>query len=173
MSSKLSKPTIAFHWLTGLLFIGVLGLGLYMEDLAGPDKFKIMGIHKSLGFLVLLIAVARVIWRLKEGPIESISKLPRWQEIASKSIHHLLMLFTLLMPLSGVLMNIGGGRATQFFGVTIIPAIEKIEWLNSVGHVVHGGSVSIIIIILLLHIAGALKHQLIEKDGTLTRMLGR
>ncbi|RJG48095.1 cytochrome b [Motilimonas pumila] len=174
MAASLSKQTVLLHWLTALLFIGVLGLGLYMVDLPkSPDKFELYGIHKSVGFIVLLIAIVRLSWRMFEGPVNSISPLPRYQEILAKSIHHLLLLGTLLMPISGVLMSIGGGRAVEVFGYEIVAAGDKIEWLGSISHSVHGIAADIIIVALVLHIVGALKHQWIDKDGTVSRMLGK
>lgn len=172
MNSNLSKPTILFHWVTGLLFLGVLGLGVYVEGLPkSAEKFELLGTHKSLGFIVLIVAVTRLFWRLKEGTISSATELKKWQEILSKSIHFLLILATIAMPTSGIMMNIGGGRATEVFGIELIPAAEKVEWIFSVGNFVHVQSVNIIIAALILHIVGALKHELIDKDGTLSRML--
>lgn len=173
MNNNLSKATILFHWLTGLAFIAVLVLGLYMEDLPkGPDKWEIMGIHKSLGAIVFVLAVIRLAWRFKEGSISSISKLSRIQSILATSIHHLLLLATIVMPLSGILMSIGGGRGVDVFGLSVVAAGEKIEWLSAISHTIHVNAVAFIMLALLLHIAGAVKHQFVDKDGTISRMLG-
>lgn len=174
MNNKLSKPTIALHWITGLLFIGVLSLGLYVESLSrSPEKFELLGIHKSLGLIVLVVAAIRLSWRLKEGAISSISSLPPAQAILAKAVHHLLLLGTLLMPISGLMMSIGGGRAIMLFDLELISAGEKIEWLGGLGSNIHGIAAYVIIATLLLHIAGALKHQFMDKDGTISRMLGK
>ena len=174
MNNKLSKPTIAFHWLTGLLFIGVLALGLYVEDLPrAPEKFELLGIHKSLGLIVLFVAALRLAWRLKEGAISSIAKLTPQQALLAKAVHHLLLLGTLLMPISGLMMSIGGGHAIALFGLELISGGEKIEWLGGLGSNIHGIAANVLIATLLLHIAGALKHQFMDKDGTISRMLGK
>lgn len=173
MKNNLSKPTILFHWLTGLSFLAVLGLGLYMENLPkGPDKWEIMALHKSIGAIVFLVAIVRLAWRFKEGSITSIATLTRAQSILASAIHHLLLLATIAMPLSGLLMSIGGGRGIEIFGVSIIAAGEKIEWLSASMHTVHVNAVNFIILALIFHIAGAVKHQFIDKDGTISRMLG-
>lgn len=174
MTNKLSKPTIAFHWLTGLLFIGVFVLGKIFDSMArSPEKFELLGIHKSLGFIVLVVASVRLAWRLKEGAISPASQLPRAQEILAKSIHHLLLLGTLLMPTSGIMMSIGGGRGVDVFGFVLYNAGDKVEWLGSLGSSLHGLGSNVLLVAVVLHVAGALKHQLVDKDGTLTRMLGR
>lgn len=173
MNNNLSKPTILFHWLTGLSFLSVLGLGLYLDKLPkGAEKMEIMSLHKSLGVLVFIVAVLRLAWRFKEGSISSLANLPKIQFIASSAVHHLLLLATISMPLSGILMSIGGGRAVDIFGLVIFESGDKIEWLGSISHTIHTGSVNVVLLILLLHIAGALKHQIIDKDGTISRMLG-
>jgi len=174
MNNKLSKPTIGLHWITGLLFIGALALGLYVEDLPRtPEKFELLGLHKSLGVIVLCVALARLFWRLKEGAITSVAVLSKSQELVAKGVHHLLLLGTLLMPISGLMMSVGAGRAVKVFGLEIIAAGEKVEWLGALGGGIHGLAANVLIAVLVLHVAGALKHQLIDKDGTVSRMLGR
>ncbi|MGL6312654.1 cytochrome b [Vibrio sp. WXL103] len=173
-TGSLSKPTVVLHWLVALAFIGVFGLGLYMVDLPrSPDKFELYAIHKSVGLLILFVAAARIIWRLKEGAIQPASSLPAWQEKLGKAVHGILMLATIAMPLSGILMSIGGGRAIELFGLELIAAGEKMPLLQQSANTVHTFAVNALLVIFALHVAGALKHQLIDKDGTLTRMLGR
>ncbi|WP_028864034.1 cytochrome b [Psychromonas aquimarina] len=174
MSKSLSKPTILFHWLTGLLFIAVFALGLYLGELPkGPEKFELFAVHKSLGFIVLTAAVLRLFWRIKEGAISSVSEMSKWQSVLSKSVHYLLLAATIVMPASGLMLNIGGGRATEVFAIQVLAAGEKIGWLSGVAHFVHVQAVNIIIVVFILHVAGALKHEIIDKDGTLSRMFGR
>ncbi|RKF20000.1 cytochrome b [Alginatibacterium sediminis] len=174
MSTKLSKPTIALHWLTALTFLAVLGMGLYISDLPRtPEKFELLAIHKSLGLLVLVVAAVRVVWRLKEGKLSALSALPRWQEISASAVHGLLLVATLLMPVSGLIMNIAGGRATEFFGLVLLSGGEKSETLASIGSWIHHSSINVIIAVLVLHVLAALKHQFVDKDGMISRMLGR
>ncbi|EEN99628.1 hypothetical protein VCG_000855 [Vibrio cholerae 12129(1)] len=65
-----SKTSIALHWIVGLAFIGVFIVGAYLSDLPrGPEKMELVALHKSFGVLILLLALARVFWRIKEGAI--------------------------------------------------------------------------------------------------------
>ncbi len=76
----LTWQTIALHWVTGLAFIGVFALGLYMVDLPrSPEKFEWYGIHKSLGAIILVVALIRLVWRLKEGALPPASEMPAWK----------------------------------------------------------------------------------------------
>ncbi|NOH27762.1 cytochrome b [Vibrio mediterranei] len=174
LNNKLSKPTMVFHWLTAAFFIATLAIGLYLGDMAnGPDKNELRNLHKSLGVLVMFAASLRLVWRLKEGMIGSAKQLPAWQEKSAHFVHWFLLLATIMMPLSGITMSIGGGRSVEFFGISLISAGEKIEWLQQISSTIHFSSVNIVIAILVLHVLAALKHQLVDKDGTLSRMLGR
>ncbi|MEZ8825087.1 cytochrome b [Vibrio sp. 10N.261.55.A7] len=171
---KLSIPTIFLHWLTGLSFIGVLVVGLIMTEMErGPDKFELMGYHKSIGVLILVVAIIRIAWRLKEGTLSSLGTSPAWQEKIAHAVHGLLLLATLAMPISGAVMTAAGGRAVDVFGMVIISEGEKVEWLQEIGGFIHHSAVNIIIAVLVLHVLGAIKHQVIDKDGTISRMLGR
>ncbi|MDD1780828.1 cytochrome b [Enterovibrio sp. ZSDZ35] len=172
--SPLSKQTIFLHWLVAISFIAVLAFGLYVEDLPkGPEKGEMIGLHKSFGFIILVLASSRILWRVKEGPISSIPGSPSWQEKAAKGVHHLLLLATVLMPISGIMMSVGGGRGLDVFGMTLIAAGEKKEWLGAVGHTTHEVLANIVIAAIVLHVLGALKHHLVDKDATLKRMTGR
>lgn len=174
MNKSLSKQTVVFHWLTGILFLVVFVIGLQFEGMPrGPEKGELMGLHKSLGLIVLLAALLRLVWRIKEGAIKSVAVLTRAQEVAAKGVHHFLLLVTLAMPISGAVMSVAGGRGLDLFGMELITAGEKTEWLQSAASFIHVNSVNLIILALALHVLGALKHQFVDKDGTLSRMLGR
>ncbi|PSW14497.1 cytochrome B [Photobacterium rosenbergii] len=167
-----STQTILFHWMTGLSFIATFAIGFYLVDLPrSPEKFELLGLHKSFGVAVLVVALLRVIWRLKEGPIQSATKGPAWQEKAATLVHYTLLVSTLLMPISGIIMSVGGGHPVAFFSFELIAGGEKTEWLNILGKNLHFYASRVVMITLALHVAGALKHHFIDKDITLTRMI--
>ncbi|WP_210498379.1 cytochrome b [Vibrio crassostreae] len=170
---QVDSITVALHWLVGFSFIAVFGIGLYMVEMPAPEKYELYGIHKSLGALFFVVAVSRVAWRIKKGALESVSNVPRWQEEIARGVHVTLMLATIAMPLSGIVMNIGGGRALEVFGYTVLAAGDKVEWMSAVGSSVHHLAINLILITLALHILGALKRQFINRDGTISRMLGQ
>lgn len=168
----LSSQTILFHWLTGLSFIATFAIGFYLVDLPrSPEKFELLSLHKSFGVAVLIVALVRVIWRLKEGPIQSATSGPAWQEKAATIVHYTLLVSTLLMPISGIIMSVGGGHSVAFFSIELIAGGEKTEWVNSLGKSLHFYASRVVMITLALHVAGALKHHFIDKDNTLIRMI--
>lgn len=173
-NNTLSPPTRWLHWLTGLAFLIVLCIGVSLDYIPkGPDKGTIIGIHKSIGAIVFVIATLRIIWRFKEGSIPSLSSEPSWQDKASTGVHHLLLLATVLMPLSGMVMSVAGGRNLDIFGFVIFTAGEKMPELGSIAHSIHHYAGFTVLAIVLIHIAAALKHHFIDKDHVLSRMLGR
>ncbi len=78
------------------------------------------------------------------------------------------------MPISGFMMTIGGGYPVGIFGFELIAHSEdKIEILSEAGHLIHGLGGKLLIALILLHAVAAIKHERLDKDGTLSRMLGR
>jgi len=169
-----TRPTIGLHWIIAIAMIAMLAFGLYLEDLPrGAEKGELIGLHKSVGMLILLFALVRIIWRFLNKFPKPISPLVNWQEKLAKLTHWVLIIGTVLMPVSGIFMAIGGGHAVGVFGFEIIAGSpDKIEMLSKIGHIIHGLGGKLLILFVLLHFIGAIKHQFIDKDGTLSRMLG-
>ena len=161
------------HWVIAIAMIGMIGFGLYLEfgGLEREAKGPLIGIHKSVGVLVLIFGLWRVSWRLKKGFPAPASSMPAWQETASKLAHWVLLAGIIVMPVSGLLGSLFGGRDVSVFGLFTLPAQAKIEWLHSFSGGVHGLFGKALAIIVVIHVVAALKHHFIDKDTTLSRML--
>lgn len=150
------------HWLTVLALVGVFGL-------AWADK---IGIHKSFGVTVLALGVLRIVWTLTQPAPVALGELPRWQHIAAKATHGLLMLWLVAMPLSGWAMSSAYGRATSFFGLFELPMLVGPDRaLGGQFRAIHEPLAYVGLALIALHVAGALWHHFILKDATLVRML--
>ncbi|WP_286238468.1 cytochrome b [Neptuniibacter halophilus] len=173
--TRLPRLTIGFHWIIAILMIANLIFGMIVEEMErSAMKGTLMGLHKSVGILVLTLAVFRLLYTLKQGLPAPLSPTPDWQLKAAKLTHTFLLAATIFIPFSGMLMSYAGGRPIEMFGLELIGASGyQIEWLKSLAGAVHGGGANLLIFALALHIAGAFKHSLIDRDGTLQRMLGR
>ncbi|MBU2967356.1 cytochrome b [Amphritea sp. 2_MG-2023] len=172
--AQLTKTTVFLHWIIALAIIGSLGFGLYLEDLPGsPDKGALIGIHKSIGVLILVVALYRIYWRIRNGFPQRLTPVADWQEKAATLVHLILLAGTVLMPISGIFMSVGGGHSVAVFGLEVIPAQGEIEWMGDLGHLLHGLGGKIMIAAILLHVAAAVKLWLFTKDSTMQRMLGR
>lgn len=171
--SQFSPITISLHWLIALGMIAMLAFGLYLEELPrSPEKGEFMALHKSFGAIILLLAVIRIYWRIQNGFPKPLSQGPNWQMTLAKVAHWVLITGTVFMPLSGILMTVGGGYGLAVFGIQVIPKMEAVDILGQIGGAIHGIGSKLLILFIVLHILGAIKHQFIDKDGTIARMLG-
>lgn len=177
----LDTLSIRLHWLVGLIFIALLAVGFYMEM---NEAYALYDLHKSFGLIILLPVVARIAWRLRQGWLPAEAGDAQWQQTLARVVQIVLLLATALMPVSGILMSVGGGHDLALFGWELVAAnpdpndphevIAPYPALAGLGHSVHGILGNLVTAALVLHVAGALKHHLMDKgDHRLRRMLGQ
>jgi cytochrome b561 len=171
--TRYGSVTKSLHWLTALLVIGLLAVGLYMADLPNsPDKLKIYGLHKSFGITVLSLTFCRILWHIiskKPGPVET---LKPWEKHLSKALHAFLYIFLVAMPLTGWLRSSAGNFPVSFFGLFALPnLVAPDKEMTEIFKELHETIGTLIMITVGLHIAAALKHHFIDKDTVLKRML--
>ena len=177
---KFSHITITLHWLVGVTIIVLLAVGKYMEE---NEVYSLYPIHKSVGALIFLVILARVVWRVSQGWPDPVSQYMKWEQLLSKIVHYVLLIGSVIIPLSGIMMSAGGGHGLQVFGLEVIATnpdpldpqkmVPLNEGIARTGHTLHGLVSNFVIVAILLHIGGAFKHHLVDKDGTLKRMLGK
>ncbi len=172
---RFSGLTVSLHWIIALGMITLIAFGLYIEGLPrGPEKGQLIGLHKSFGIVIFVLALLRIGWRFVNRFPRPLSTLPTWQENLAKLAHWVLILGTILMPVSGVIMSVGGGHPVGVFGFELIARSDvENETMNQIGHAMHGLGGKLLILFIVLHVVGALKHQLIDKDGTMQRIFGK
>ena len=156
-----------------LIIIGLLAAGLYMTDMDKSDlKWQIYGLHKSFGILVLFLIAIRLSWKAIDKAPVALSTYKKAERILSKLLQHFFLAAMVLMPVSGWLMSSAGGHSIKFFGLFEVPAlIEKNKDIGGLMHEVHEYLGWAMIVALVLHISGALKHHFVTKDITLSRMM--
>jgi cytochrome b561 len=160
------------HWLTFLLLIGSFSLGFYMADLAiSPLRLRLFAYHKWIGVTVLALTVLRLAWRLLAPPPVLPASMPAWEKRAAGISHRLLYLLLFAAPLSGWLMSSAKGFQTVLFGVLPIPdLLSKNPPLGAALTEVHETLVLMLLGLIGLHVAAALKHHFIDRDEVLARM---
>ncbi len=163
----------ANHWIVSLAIFGLLAVGFYLAnvDLPRETRGPLMNMHKATGTVLLLVITWRVIWRIRQGFPAPVPGVAAWQVTASRLVHWGLLLTILVMPLSGVLRSLLGGRSIDIYGLFAIPPLAKIEGFSDVAGLVHTVTAYSLAVLILLHVGAALKHQLIDRDATLSRML--
>lgn len=180
---RYTAVAIALHWAIALMIVGLIGVGWAMENLLGDtpaDRAQyqaIVQLHKSFGITVLLLSVARIAWRIMNPPPKE-PPMPGWQAMASRAVHALFYILIIAMPLSGWIMaSASGAFETRYFGTVdmrlpVIPALDAgtREGLENTFGSAHSLMAWVIVGLLVLHVAGALKHQLVDRDGLMARM---
>ncbi|MCP3670656.1 MAG: cytochrome b [Gammaproteobacteria bacterium] len=166
---------VLMHWLVAASIVGLFGLGLWMTGLDYYDPWYKQGpdIHRSIGILLFLLILLRLAWRLNEIiPAPHPNHKP-WEVQTAHTAHLLLYLLPLAIMVSGYLISTADGRAVSVFGWFEIPALftgldKQEELMGDIHELLAWG----LIVTAAIHVAGALKHHLIDKDTTLIRMLG-
>jgi cytochrome b561 len=173
-ATRYGSVAMALHWLIALFIIVNICLGLYFPDLprSDPNKFTLAQIHKSIGLTVLVLSVARVAWRL----VNPVPPLPATMNAALKFLarttQFLLYFLILAIPLTGWLMVSASRIAlpTPYFFLFNWPNLPKIgsheQWENI--HTILAWSA---IVLIPIHVAGALYHQFIRRDTVVSAML--
>ena len=170
---RYTSVAVALHWLIALMILVSFSVGLYMADLSlSPTKLRLYSWHKWAGVTIFALVLIRCLWCLTHAAPPLTGAMPRWQRTAAKASHYLLYALMIAIPLSGWLMSSAKGFQTVYFGVLPIPdLLEKNESLGETLNLLHTSLNYTMIVVVIAHAAGALKHHFIDKDDILRRML--
>lgn len=168
-----TRTAIALHWMTALLVFITFPVGVIMHEMAlSPDKLRMLSYHKWLGVTVFLLAVVRLVWLVTHKPAPLIANMPQWQRVAAQAVHVLLYALLFAIPLSGWLMSSAKGFQTVYLGILPLPdLLAKDKTLGDALSALHQVLNISLLVLLVSHVAAALKHQFVDRDGTLARML--
>ena len=165
---------IWLHWIMAILLIVLLLMGLYMVRIPfSLLQLKLFGWHKELGFLVLILVVFRLAWRLiNNGRPYLPDYLPYYQQIGSIMVHWSFYFFMFALPISGWLISSASALPASFFGLFIWPdLIAPNEEQRLLFSIIHQWLAYVLIITLGLHAGAALKHHFVDKNDILRRIL--
>lgn len=173
-SARYSAVAIALHWVIAAGIIFMIGLGWNME---GSES--LYQLHKSIGITILLLTVARIVWRLLNRPPALPGDMKPWEKTLSHGVHVAFYALMVLMPLTGWLLvstSYDFDVPTVLYGLVSWPDIPGVGFLsNETGHAVvefvHSKLAWVAIILLGLHVAGAVKHEISAEEGVLKRMI--
>ena len=168
---------IVLHWLLGLSIFVMFGVGIDMSDLPfSPLRLKLYNYHKWAGICFLLLTVLRLLWRFTHRPPKLPAAIqqamPTWQTRAYHATHGALYALFFAVPLIGWAYSSAAGFPIVLFGVIPLPdllAVDK-EFAKQIKEL-HQISAFTLVGLAFLHIAAALKHQFIDRDKLINRML--
>ena len=171
--------TKAFHWLTALLILTAFPIGLIANDYPYDTsaqlavKATLFSVHKTLGVTVVFVAVARILWALSQPKPGLLHPDRRLESFAAEFVHWMLYVSLIFVPLSGWIDH---ASTTGFapiwwpFGQDL-PFVPKSLLVSNIFGTLHDVFTKILLAALVLHILGAVKHAIIDRDATLRRML--
>ncbi len=165
--------SIALHWLTFVLVLGMAAVGLLMTDMASsPFKVQVYSWHKSFGLTVLALTALRLAWRLTDRSPEPMPGTPGWQHSIARATHGGLYLLLLAVPLSGWWFNSAAGFPLRWFGLVALPKLATYDrHTKHLARDAHELLFYALAGLILVHAIAALWHHYFIKDRTLTRML--
>lgn len=192
-TQRYTKTAIILHWLVGFMILGMFLVGWYMTDLpkdapktATLDLFDLglyamqfaepltprtfyFNLHKSFGITLLLLIAFRVYWRLSHAAPELLSTMQEWQKKATNIAHKGLYILMVAMPVSGVIMAAYSKYGVKWFGIKLIAGVDNtpMRELFQETHEVIG---VILLTVIVIHVAAAIKHKVVDKDEVMKRM---
>jgi cytochrome b561 len=170
-SSRYTATAIALHWLLALALVGSFCVGLYMADLPlSPQRVRLYNYHKWAGTTILALSALRLLWRATHRPPPDIA-MPAWQAQAAHATHVALYLLFFAVPLVGWAYSSAAGFPIVWFGVLPLPDfVSPDKALAEAIKPWHGALAWTLAGLVALHVAAALKHQFMDRDGLLARM---
>jgi cytochrome b561 len=173
--SRYSSTAIAFHWTIAVLMIGNLAGGLLHESFGEAAEGAIIGLHKAIGVLVLVLSLARLAWRLGHRPPPLAATLKRWEIGLAHAVHWTFYVLMIALPLSGWLMVSAGQRKwpISFFGMFDVPflPVNQDKAIGGLMHEAHEILGFFTIALIILHVLAAIKHHVFDGDNSVERML--
>lgn len=167
-------PAILLHWLVALTVLGMFTLGLWMTDLTYYDAWyrEAPAIHKSIGILLFLVMLVRLLWRITNVRPADEPGLSSLERRLAHAAHLLLYLLIFMVMLSGYLISTADGRPIEVFGLFSVPALlSHIPNQEDIAGKIHLILAVILVSLAGLHALAALKHHFIDRNRTLIKML--
>jgi cytochrome b561 len=165
---------IGLHWTIAVLILLVqVPVAIVMQALEpGPTQNVLYTLHKNVGLVVLILAVVRLVWRLAQPVPYLPSDLPRWQVVTAHGTHVMLYGLILLLPISGFLYTALSGYPVPFLLVFELSAlVAEDEAAGEFWQSVHNTVPWVLVAVVALHVAGAMQHHFVRRDGVFVRML--
>lgn len=175
-SSRYGWVSMFMHWGVALVVVGLFALGLWMVGLDYYSTWRkdAPDLHKSIGLVLFAVMVLRVLWRWISPPPPVLASYSRMTRLGAKLGHGFLYITLFAVMIAGYLISTADGVGIPVFGLFEVPAlISGLPDQADIAGAIHLYLAWALVVFSGLHALAALKHHFIDRDATLTRMLGR
>lgn len=176
-ATRYTLTAIVLHWVLGAALVAVFAVGIYMTGLTmSPLRLKLYNWHKWAGMVLLALALVRLLWRVTHRPpplpLAIQTAMPPWQHAAHHGTHYALYALFFVVPLLGWAYSSAAGFPIVLFGIVPLPDFVSVNReLADTLKPLHKASAIAMAVLVLLHIGAALKHQWIDRDRLVARIL--
>lgn len=182
-ANRYNTLAMALHWLIAALIVGNIALAWYFNTLTGLPKIAPVQLHKSIGITVLLLSLMRLAWRLLAPPPPLPASVEGWARLAAGAVYGLFYVVMIGMPLTGWALSSASViirfEPIRLYGLIPWPAIGPLAGLapgpmKAAHHVFvlgHGLLAKLAYALIVLHVAAALRHLVLLRDGVMGRMV--
>ena len=171
-AERYAPPAKLLHWLSALLVLALIGLGLWMVALPlGLTKLYAYAWHKWIGLTVLVLTVLRLAWRARRRPPPLPDTVTAWERALAPWSHGLLLAVLVALPISGWLMSSAGGVKVIWFGFVELPdLVARDLTLFERLRTLHHWLAWTLMALLAIHLAAVVRHDVRRRDGIFRRM---
>lgn len=172
-SNGFGLVTRILHWVTAMLVLVAIALGYWITNTEiSLASLKYFGYHKSIGTVVLVLIVIRILWHRISAPPHPLSHGIFWQDALAGWVHKAFYVLLVAMPISGWVASSASGIDTVVFQRWTLPTIAPVsEAWEDIGFLIHDAIAKLLVAAILLHAGGAFFRALVKRDGTLRRVV--
>ncbi len=167
------RRAVALHWIVALLIIALLASGWHMVGIPKntPERAFFFNLHKSLGIIAALFIAALIVWRMRHEVPALPGSMAKWEKMAAVLNHRLFYVFMVLVTAAGYLTSSFSKYGPKLFGIPLPHWGWEDAALRGDFAMVHGMAALVFTVLIAVHIAAALKHLWLDKDGVFQRMM--
>lgn len=172
-AARYPRRAMVLHWTVALLVLALMASGWYMVGLPKntPERAFFFNLHKSLGIITAVFIAVLIAWRIRHEPPSLPATMARWERTAAAVNHRLFYLFMVVVPVAGYLTSSFSKYGPKLFGIPLPHWGWEDVALRGDFATVHRVAALVFAVLIAIHIAAALKHLLLDKDGVFQRML--
>lgn len=171
--TRYDKVASALHWLIGVALLAQIAFGLLLDEIAPrgtPARGTVINLHKSVGIVLGVAILLRLVWRWRHRPPAWPASMPHWQQRTARLGHTALYACMVVLPLSGYIASNFSKHGVKFFGRALPPwgpDLPAVYAAFNLVHVVTGWTLAVLVV---GHVLVALKHALVDRDTVFARI---